>query len=658
MAEKTRHQQIRDQIDSDIEFRSKQRRAFQDDLEFAVLGGEKQWDAAEWSRRVANRLPKITYNVCGPLIRRVANAIVSKAYSVHVTAQGEGSSQEMAEFRAGIIRAIEITGGAEAARAMAVRSQVIGGFGAYRLVVSQDGAGNPEIKYERILNPLQVVPDTSAKAVNFSDMRRCTVYVDMPKETYKAEFPDGSATSVEDDIGGSGEWLQEDRIRVAEYWSIQPDGSVLQTIMDGAGILAENAFPGKHIPIFFLVGEETDVAGEVVYKGVIRDIKEPQRFKNLWKSEEYEYLSGKKQPPAWLTPDMVDDPSVLASHDGDASRAFRLWMPDPSGVQPIFPPAPEIPSGYANASAEATEEIKAMSGIFDVHLGQQTGQSGRAMLVQAEQADIGTYHLEANLRALIEYEGTVLNGLLSIFADQQMTLHASEDGKLTSQEITAIQGIREDLAGFNGGTYGIRVTSGPNFRTKREQFVSMLSEIGTKNPIIAQLAAPELILALDIPGAQDLSALVEKWLIKQGMREPKQDDKQGGDPRAMLDQMAQAMEALQAELAEATKARTLMAQRIQELEAATDADLQRTAMQARAQIQKAEIDSAAKIQAAQIAAETDLQIAAMKEQGSTSRAILDVATTPTPAATAPVVDVEIEPDEGEYLPLLAQEGVQ
>ncbi len=652
------HDRIRKIIDSDLEARSKQRRAYQDDTEFAVLGGEKQWDSDEWSRRGKDRLPRITYNVCGPLIRRVANAITSKAYSIHVTAQGEGASQEMAEFRAGMIRAIEITGQAEAARAMGVRCAVTGGFGAWRLVVDQDVTGSPRIRYERVLNPLNVAPDAEAKAVNFSDMRHCTFYADMPEATYKAKYPKGSATSI--DAGAdAGEWIKNGNIRVAEFWERREDGTVWQTMLDGAGMLGEpEQFPGALIPFFFLVGEEIDVSGDRIYKGVVRDIKEPQRFKNLWKSEEYEYLSGKKQPPALLTPGMVSDPKIAQTWSGGSADAFRLWTPDPlNPVQaPIFPPAPEIPSGYANASAEASEEIKAMSGIFDVHLGKPTSQSGRAMLVQQEQADLGTYHFEANLRALIEYEGEVLNGLLSIFADEQMILHASEDGKLTSQEVASIQGIREDLGGFNGGTYGVRVTSGPNFRTKREQFVSMLSEIGTKNPIIAQLAAPELILAMDIPGAQDLSSLVEKWLVKQGMREPKQ-DQQGADQTATIEKAMQALEALQAELAEATKARQLMAQRIQELESGADAEMQKAQMQAQAIIEKAKIDADAKIATARITAAADIEIASMKEQGSNSRALLDAATNSPPVDTAPVGVVLDEP-AGDYVPAFAPEGVQ
>ena len=527
-------------------------------------------------------------------------------------------------------------------------------------MLGQDANGAPQIRYERILNPLHVVPDCEAKAVNFSDQRHCTVYVDLSEATYKAKYPDGSATSAEPPEGAES-WVKEGSIRVAEFWEKREDGTIWQTFLDGAGVLGEpEQFPGSLIPIFFLVGEEADVGGEVIYKGVVRDIKEPQRFKNLWKSEEYEYLSGKKQPPALLTPGMVSDPSVLQSWSGGSAAAFRLWIPDASNpsAAPIFPSAPEIPAGYANASAEASEEIKAMSGIFDVHLGRQSSESGRAMMVRQEQADLGTYHYEANLRSLIEYEGAVLNGLLSVFADEQMILHAAEDGKLTSQEVASIQGIREDLQGFNGGTYGVRVVSGPNFRTKREQFVSILSEIGTKNPVIAQLGAPELILAMDIPGAQELSQVVEKYLIKQGMREAKQDEKQGGDPRAMLDQMAQAMEALQAELAEATKARGLMAQHIQELESGTDAEIQKTALQAQTTIQKAQIDSEAKILAARIAAETDLQIAAMKERGSNERAVLSAVTTPTPAATAPAEDVEDEPDEGYQVLSIAPEGIQ
>ncbi len=126
----------------------------------------------------------------------------------------------------------------------------------------------------------------------------------------------------------------------------------------------------------------------------------------------------------------------------------------------------------------------------------------------------------------------------------------------------------------------------------------------------------------------------------------------------MLGRMAQAMEALQAELAEATKARGLMAQRIQELESGTDAEIQKTTLQAQTTIQKAQIDSEAKILAARIAAETDLQIAAMKERGANERAVLDAVTTPTPAATAPAEDVEDEPDDDYPVVSIAPEGIQ
>ena len=680
MAKSDPHKAAVKQIDSDIEAWQKRRKKYQDDTEFAVIGGEKQWDPLEYSRRQAMGLPIITYNQLPPLIRSVKNSIMAKDYAVVVSAQGEGASQDRAEFRGGMIRAIQITGGAIYARETGVSCAVTGGFGFWRIKIVAAPGGKRRIKYERIPNALNVVPDPSATEINFADMKHCTVYADLPKATYTAQWPKGKATSIgTSDMGVSAEWCSEDKIRVAEYWEIDDESNVYQTILDGSGVLQERELqPFKSIPIVTLVGEDSDVAGEKHYKGIVRDAREPQIFKNLWKSEEYEYLSGKKQPPALLSTGMVSNPKVLESWGQDASRAtFRLYQIDPlnPGAIPQYPPAPQIPAGYANASQDASQEIKVATGLFDGRLGAQTQEtSGRALLVRQEQANVADAHIELHLKAAIEYEGKILNEILGIFSDEELIEFAGEDGEVTQKEVNEIQGLREDLAGFNGGAYGIRVTVGQNHRTKNESFLSMIDGLGSKNPMMYQAMTPEIIRAMGIPGGDALASEMKRLLVKQGMREDDQDQSKLQIPPAVLQQIEQAKQVIEQmgqQLEQATAENQALQQAAEGKQAQIQADQQATLakaqMDAQAALERARLDAATKIQMAQIQADTDrqvalikrqteLEIAGMKEEGSTTRQAMDAeakldqtalsaALTPTPPVTATETD-EYQPEAG------------
>ncbi len=643
MAKSDPHKAAIKQIDSDIEAWQKRRKKYQDDTEFAVIGGEKQWDPLEYSRRQSMGLPIITYNQLPPLIRSVKNSIMAKDYAVVVSAQGEGASQDRAEFRGGMIRAIQITGGAIYARETGVSCAVTGGFGFWRIKIVAAPGGKRRIKYERIPNALNVVPDPNATEINFADMTHCTVYADLTKAAYTAQWPKGKAVSIgSEDMDVSAEWCGEDKIRVAEYWEIDDESNVYQTIMDGAGVLQERTLqPFKSIPIVTLVGEDSDVAGEKHFKGIVRDAREPQIFKNLWKSEEYEYLSGKKQPPALLSTGMVTDPKVLQSWGQDASRAaFRLYQIDPlnPGALPQFPPAPQIPAGYANASQDASQEIKVATGLFDGRLGAQTQEtSGRALLVRQEQANVADAHIELHLKAAIEYEGKILNEILAIFSDEELIEFAGEDGEVTQKEINEIQGLREDLAGFNGGAYGIRVTVGQNHRTKNEAFLSMIDSLGSKNPMMYQAMTPEIIRAMGIPGGDALASEMKRLLVKQGMREDDQDQSKLQIPPAVLQQIEQAKAALDQmgqqleQLSQENQALQQVAEgKAAQIQADQQAALAKAQMDAQAALERARLDAATKIETARIQADTDrqvalikrqteLEIAGMKEEGSTTR---------------------------------------
>jgi hypothetical protein len=652
------HMRIIRQIDADLAEWHEAYEAHKDDVRFAVQGGEAMWDPNEYASRTKLEKPIITYNVCQPIIRTVSNGVIGRNYAVTLSADGFGATSEEAEFRAGVIRAIRISGKARQAMDFALKNAVAGGIGVYRIVIDEDQRGQKRIAYRRIKNSCLVVPDPEAQDAAFADMRRCAVYEDIPNKAYKKQWPEGKAMSVSTDNAPSS-WISGDEkkgsVRVAEYWEVEgegPEAKIYQTIVDAGGILQERKLqPGRWIPIFFVLGDEYDVDGKRILKGVIRDAKDPQRMLNLWESVKLEWLDGRRENSPIVTPTMIADPDIRATWSGDGRNAFRMIEPDPSfnGGMPFFPDSPSVPVGFSEAAQEAAQMVKVTSGIYDERLGAKTSaSSGRAVALRQEQSEVSTAHFEEALRAAIEHECRVINDMLpDVYTGRELLAFATEDGKLEQREIGGVAGIIDwkKKFGFNGGMYGVRVVASPDFKTRREQFLSFFSEIATKNQLIGTIGAPEMIRAIDLPGGEALAVMLEENLVKQGLRTPPEQQEIPVHVRAQMEQQNQMIDQLTQRLEQMTQERGKIIEAAEndkaqiKREASVSADLEKAKLDAQVAIEKAQLDARTRLQVAEIQRRTDLQIAEIN-------AMAKIATAPTiPDSDPAPIGTEIDAPE-------------
>ncbi|MGE9239452.1 portal protein, partial [Escherichia coli] len=70
-------------------------------------------------------------------------------------------------------------------------------------------------------------------------------------------------------------------------------------------VLEERDWAGKYIPIVRVVGNEWDVAGEMVTSGLVRNAKDPMRMINYYTSHEAEFLALAPKAPFMVTPEQV-----------------------------------------------------------------------------------------------------------------------------------------------------------------------------------------------------------------------------------------------------------------------------------------------------------------------------------------------------------------
>jgi hypothetical protein len=180
----------------------------------------------------------------------------------------------------------------------------------------------------------------------------------------------------------------------------------------------------------------------------------------------------------------------------------QLPPPQRLGPQPV-------PTGAIQAAMAASEDLKAVAGMFDPALG-APGQETSGVMVQARQgqSDLSNYHFYDNLTRSIRHTGKIILDLIPHYYDTQRVVRCiGEDGEPESVTINEKQtdeagAVQKVLNDVTTGTYDVVMDTGPGFQTKRQEAAAGLlemlkTELGKQ---IAQVAPDIIVRQLDIPG--------------------------------------------------------------------------------------------------------------------------------------------------------------
>ena len=207
---------------------AEQRELEEDDLEFDA---GKQWPdevIASRAKQVINGVtipprPMLTISKLGQPISLVMSAIRGAHLGVTVHPESEEANQETAEVFQGIIRHIEVTSNAQAARNWACDRAVRAGRGYYRILkryvdegAATDAWGDQELVIKRILNGAGVYLDPYAVEPDWSDADWGMVGGFVRESRYKQRWPKSKLTAMMEGEGfeGIGDeapgWMSDD----------------------------------------------------------------------------------------------------------------------------------------------------------------------------------------------------------------------------------------------------------------------------------------------------------------------------------------------------------------------------------------------------------------------------------------------------------------
>lgn len=572
--------------------------------------------------------PCLTIDRLSQPVRQVSNSVRAANFGIDVLPNGHGADDATADIYKGIIRRIQNQARGEAPIDWAADGAAECGIGWFRIrtdyIPLPAGYVGPEVKdqdihLERIANNLTVYCDPAARKPTRGDARWMIVTEEIPKSEAKRKYglDDDDLKSLDDFMATGDEtndgWVTEDTIRIGEYWRIVEDEqTVVQTeagefiplpegekasdyawsrvvskprvkmsIINAVKELQKSEWAGSKIPLVPVLGEELNVDGKAMLRGIIQEGMDAQRMVNYMYSAAIETVALAPKSPFIIAEGQLEGYKTMWQQANTANFAALVYKPTSLNGTPVPPPQRDNTEPAIQAMVlmlqKSEDAIKATTGFHDPSLGTDNPQekSGRAILALQKQAELGASNYLDNVQRALVYAGELLVELIPKIYDrpgrilqilgiddapQQILVgqafEQGQEGKppqpkpeLTKDQVRAKE-IDTGLAKFydlSEGQYSVTVSVSKSHTTRREEGANKLGELIAARPELLQIVGDLWARDLDIPGASELSDRLHKML-------PPNLQENDGQPeippqvQQQMQQMQQMLDALSQEL--------------------------------------------------------------------------------------------------------------
>lgn len=578
-----------------------------DDVKFVRLG--EQWpEAVKRDRQIPGQeRPMLTINRIFQFRNQVINEIRQNSPSIKIRPVGDEANVETAEVRQVVIRHIQDASNAEVAYDTAVECQVDGGLGYFRILTEycDNQSFEQDIKIKRIEDPFRVYcgPYTEPDG---SDMPWAFITSSMPRDEFDALYKSKDAGDFDGaGTGDAGGWMDEDTVRVAEYFELKAEPRELLRFIDdtvmfrdevmarfgevpqqlvkdsrqvqqktciwrkiaGDKVLDETEIPTSFIPIIPVLGNEVWVEGKRHLHGLTRFGKDAQRQYNYLQSANTETLALAPRAPYIIAEGQIEGyESMWAAAN---RQSFSALVYKPVTIAGTLAPAPQRQNppgtspGFEAGMMRSVDDLKASMGIYDSSLGNREGnQSGRAILSQQQQASVGNLHFSDNLKRSLKHAGRIIMEMAfdhpqHVYDTKRVLRILGEDGASRTAQIDPAlpQAVAEyrDESGkvqkvFNPGVgkYDVVVDTGPSYMTKRQEAAASMLAMAQADPQLLQVAGDLVVREMDWPNADSIADRLKKAL-PPNLQEEEGEDGKPQDPKMALaaQQMSQMADQMQ-----------------------------------------------------------------------------------------------------------------
>ena len=573
-----------------------------DDLKFA--GGD-QWPVEIQNSRLLESRPYLTINKIDAYCRQITNQQRQQRPRMKAHGMNDQSDEKVAEIITGICRHIENQSAADSAYDNAFDFAVRMGWGYWRIThdYPTPDSFDQEIYIKRIENPFMVYFDPNSNEPDGSDAEKCLITEVISKESFRKMYPgadDGGGFTPRGTGDSQSEWITREDIRVAEYFYTEMKRMKLLLLSDGttcyedekpsesmmleAGvyvvskretikkqikwckltgmqILEQRDWPGKHIPVVPVYGQQLIVDSKKKKFGLTRMAKDPQRMYNFWSTALTEsvalapkakFLLAEGQDEGhemeWNTANIKSMPVLRYKQTDSEGRP----APTPTRIQPEPPP-----TGMVTALEGLNADLKAVVGIYDPAQLPNGQQSGKAINGMQQQTDMTNFHYYDNLTRSIRQTGRIILDLIPKIYDKERVLRiigADGKGELVTLNQRAMddQGVEKVLNDVTVGQYDVVMETGPGYASKRQEAVESMVQMLQIDQQLMQQAGDLVFRNMDFPGADiiadRLAAANPLAQIDEKSDIPPQVQMQLAQSQQTIQQLQQQLQAMQMDM--------------------------------------------------------------------------------------------------------------
>lgn len=584
-----------------------------EDTKFVMGDSDNGWQWPEDIRnaRKDDKRVCLTVNMTAQHCNQIINNIRQNRPQVKVIPNTQGASKKTAEILSGQIRNIQSASSADDAHDVAAEHAIYGGEGYWRIVTDYESPSSFDqvIKIKQCPNPQSVLIDPDCLEMDKSDAKWGVIFEDIGKDQMRREHPDIDATSW-NDADPSG-WVNKDTVRRAEYFYCTQEEDTALALSDGSTALKSTYKPGidqagmpitvmkerktsvakwhhcqllgghgepinpvdwlgEYLPIVAVVGKELNVNGEIIRKGLVRDIKDPARMANFSFSETVQTLALQNKVPYMAAAEAIEGHEDVWQRANLETRAYLPFNAYDDSGNPLPRPERQQPAVMPDAQVQllhlSTEQMRAASGQQNSNFGiKSEAQSGIGIQRLKQQGEVATFHFPDNLRRALQYEAKVIIDLIQKYYDTKrivriMELDGTEKQATLDPEHPQAYQEHDDITEddvqrvFNPriGTYTVSIDTGPSYQTQRQEGFEMLSDIASRNPELMQVAGDLIMRASDIPMADQIATRLEKSL-PPGLQEKKGQPQIPPETQQQLTQLQQENQQLEGALNNASE---------------------------------------------------------------------------------------------------------
>lgn len=567
-----------------------------------------QWDDTIVQARTTgrNQKPCLTINITAQHCNQVENEIRQNRPAAKVVPVDSDSDPGTANIIGGMIRSIQAYSNADTAHDIASQHAIYGGEGYWRVLTDYESADSFDqvILIKALVNPQLVYIDPDSIEPDGSDAKWGMIFEDIPRKEADDQYAEQSLNWADD--GKDAGWCTKDTVRRAEYFyrvdtddtlyllntgktikkSALPEGAKV-SVKDKIGSIQvgdqmalvldtrptqvqqwkwcrivggsetpedEKDWPGAYLPIIRVVGKEVNVNGDVVRKGLVRDLKDQGRMVNYSASTAVETVALQPKAPFLAAAEAIEgheDKWAVANTEAASFLPYNAF--DAEG-QALPVPQRAAPAQFAAAQVQLlqlfTDQMRGASGQQNANFGiKSEASSGVGIQRLKAQGEIATFHFPDNLARALKYEATVIVDLIPKVYDRQRIVRIlGLDGKETAAMLDpGHEGPARDINQegldqvFNPsvGRYDVHIDTGPSYQTQRQEASDALTQLAHSSPKLMEVAPDLVVQAFDFPMAQEIADRLKRTVPAQILGDEKDPEAQ---MQAQLQQQQQHMQ--------------------------------------------------------------------------------------------------------------------